>query len=119
MLRMPKESRKQITDIRVLAALAHPVRVELLDYLLSAGPSTATQCAEVAEATPSACSYHLRHMERHGLVERVPGSHGSDGRERLWRAAATGFSFGNPPSTDRPADRATRRALGALGIERN
>lgn len=113
------EKRTQITDLRVLAALAHPVRVQLLNYLLGTGPHTATQCAEVTEASPSACSYHLRHMERFGLVERVSADEvtAPDGRERVWRATATGFSFGGPPSADRPAARSAREALGVLGID--
>ena len=114
-----QEKRTEITDLRVLAALAHPVRVQLLNFLLGTGQHTATQCAAVTEASPSACSYHLRHMERFGLVERVaPDDVGcADGRERVWRATATGFSFGGPPSEDRPAARAARQALGVLGID--
>ena len=113
------EKRTEITDLRVLAALAHPVRVQLLNYLLGTGQHTATQCAEVTEASPSACSYHLRHMERFGLVERVSADDvtSPDGRERVWRATATGFSFGGPPSADRPAARSARQALGVLGID--
>jgi len=113
------EKRTEITDMRVLAALAHPVRVQLLNYLLGTGQHTATQCAEVTEASPSACSYHLRHMEKFGLVERVSADDvtSPDGRERVWRATATGFSFGGPPSADRPADRSARQALSMLGID--
>ncbi len=114
-----EERRTEITDLRVLAALAHPVRVRLLNFLLETGQHTATQCAAVTEASPSACSYHLRHMERFGLVERVAPDDATpaDGRERVWRATATGFSFGGPPSVDRPAARAARQALGVLGID--
>ena len=113
------EKRTEITDVRVLAALAHPVRVQLLNYLFGTGQHTATQCAEVVEASPSACSYHLRQMERFGLVERVSPDDVDtpDGRERVWRATATGFSFGGPPSADRPAARSARQALGVLGID--
>ena len=114
-----EEKRSEITDLRVLAALAHPVRVRLLNFLLETGQHTATQCAAVTEASPSACSYHLRHMARFGLVERVSSvdTTPADGRERVWRATATGFSFGGPPSTDRPAARSARQALGVLGID--
>jgi hypothetical protein len=115
------EARREITDVRVLAALAHPVRVQLLGYLLEMGARTATQCAAVVDASPSACSYHLRHMARFGLVERVDdtGGAGADGRERLWRATATGFMFGGPPSEDGPATHAARHALSVAGIDEN
>ena len=114
-----EERRVEITDLRVLAALAHPVRVQLLNYLLGTGQHTATQCAVVTEASPSACSYHLRQMERFGLVERVPAEANvkPDGRQRVWRATATGISFGGAPSTDRPAVRSARHALSVLSID--
>ena len=111
--------RRTITDVRVLAALAHPVRVSLLHYLLAAGPRTATECAAVVDASPSACSYHLRHLERFGLVERAePDPDESvDGRTRRWRPVATGFSFGGPPSTASHEMVAAHHALVATGLE--
>jgi DNA-binding transcriptional ArsR family regulator len=116
------ESRREITDVRVLAALGHPVRVQLLSYLLEMGPRTATQCAEVAGASPSACSYHLRHMARFGLVERVDppaGNDRGDGRERLWQASSTDYVFGGPPSAEGPAMSAARHAVAIAGIDDN
>ena len=118
----PTSGRKRITDVRVLAALAHPVRLGLLHYLLAAGPRTATACADVVDASPSACSYHLRHLERFGLVERVEPAPGErvDGRTRRWRAAAAGFSLGTTtPSQDPPEMRAARQALFASGLAEN
>ena len=91
------EQRQVITDVRVLAALSHPVRIRLLNHLLEVGPSTATECAPFAGVSPSACSYHLRHLERFGLVERADRE--ADGRDRPWRAVATGYSIGPTPST--------------------
>ncbi len=91
------EQRQVITDVRVLAALSHPVRIRLLNHLLEVGPSTATQCAPFAGVSASACSYHLRHLERFGLVERTDRA--ADGRDRPWRAVATGYSIGPTPST--------------------
>jgi predicted ArsR family transcriptional regulator len=115
------EHRKEITDVRVLSALAHPVRLQLLGYLLEMGPRTATECSAEVDATPSACSYHLRHLERFGLVERADSDGRSrertDGRERLWRASATGFSFGKRPSESSAAVTATQQALTAARID--
>jgi len=109
--------RRQITDPRALMALAHPIRLALLDYLMTVGPRTASQCAEVVDATPSNCSYHLRHLAKFGLVEPIEAS---DGRERPWRAAATGFSFGRP-GDERPdtATHAAEAALTATRVEEN
>lgn len=85
------ERRRRLTDPAVLDALAHPVRLDVLGYLMSAGPATASQCARAVGDTPSNCSYHLRVLAAHGLVE--PDESG-DGRSRPWRATLTGFSVG-------------------------
>jgi DNA-binding transcriptional ArsR family regulator len=84
------ERRATLTDPAVLDALAHPVRLDVLGYLMSAGPATASQCARAVGDTPSNCSYHLRVLATHGLVE--PDDSG-DGRSRPWRATLTGFSI--------------------------
>jgi DNA-binding transcriptional ArsR family regulator len=109
------ERRAVVTDVRVLGALAHPARARVLNHLVEVGPSTATECAAVAGVTPSACSYHRRHLERFGLVERVaPGERPADGRERWWRAAQTGLSLLPTPSRH---DRAARTAMAGLLAE--
>jgi predicted ArsR family transcriptional regulator len=66
------------------------LRLALLDRLMSFGEQTAAQCAEAVGSTASNCSYHLRILARVELVE--PGE-SADGRERPWRATATGLEF--------------------------
>lgn len=68
-----------------IRALAHPVRLALLDVLDDAGPATATQCAEATGESVANCSYHLRLLARHGFIERAEGS----GRDRPWRSVST------------------------------
>ncbi|GAA2467825.1 helix-turn-helix domain-containing protein [Winogradskya humida] len=85
-----QERRPKLTDPAVLDALAHPVRLDVLRYLMSTGPATASQCARAVGDTPSNCSYHLRVLGAHGLVE--PDESG-DGRSRPWRATITGFTI--------------------------
>lgn len=94
------ERRRQVTDLTELRALAHPLRLALLDQLMSLGEQTAAQCAAGVDSTTSNCSYHLRALARAGLVERAEPS--SDGRERPWRAAVTGISYrpGSPASAE-------------------
>jgi DNA-binding transcriptional ArsR family regulator len=84
-----QERRTRLTDPAVLDALAHPVRLDVLGYLMSSGPATASQCARAVGDSPSNCSYHLRVLAGHGLVEPDGGG---DGRSRPWRATITGFS---------------------------
>jgi len=83
--------RRTVTDPRALRALAHPLRLALLDHLMTFGPRTASECAEIVGSTPSNCSYHLRALARFGLVEAVEAE---DGRERPWQSTATGLTFG-------------------------
>ena len=113
-----QERQLQITDVRMLAALAHPLRVALLDQLAALGPRTASQCASALGETPANCSYHLRQLARVGLVAR---SEATDGRERPWEVTYTGLTLGPPPE-DREEDQATRAirdALTAMGIEQH
>lgn len=62
-----QERRVNLTDPAVVDALAHPVRLDVLGYLMSVGPATASQCARAVGDTPSNCSYHLRVLASHGL----------------------------------------------------
>jgi DNA-binding transcriptional ArsR family regulator len=83
------ERRVVLTDAKVLEALAHPVRLDVLQYLMSDGPATASVCARAVGDSPSNCSYHLRVLARHGLVRP---DESNDARERPWQATITGFS---------------------------
>jgi DNA-binding transcriptional ArsR family regulator len=107
------ERRLRITDPRALRAMAHPLRLALLDRLMSFGEQTAAQCAEAVGSTASNCSYHLRILARVGLVE--PGT-SDDGRERPWRATATGLQFGPFDPARSPSAAAAARALEELSL---
>src|SRR5262245_42970897 len=85
---MGREVRRTINEPEALRALAHPVRYELLNYLISHSPATASQCARAVGDTPSNCSYHLRALAKVGLVA---ADESTDARERPWRALVTGF----------------------------
>lgn len=106
------ENRRRITDAKALRALAHPLRVALLNHLMAYGPLTASECAEAVGSTASNCSWHLRNLALYQLVERVESS---DGRQRPWRAAATGFDYGDLEAG--PAARAANQALSTLWLD--
>ena len=65
-----------------MRAIAHPLRLRILDVLRD-GPSTATKLgAELGESS-GATSYHLRILARVGLVDE--DSQQGNRRERWWR----------------------------------
>lgn len=81
----------RITDPRALRALAHPARQRLITELFSGEVLTATEAAALVDLSPSAMSYHLRALEKWGVVERDDSS--TDARERPWRSTATSISI--------------------------
>ena len=90
----------RLTDPKMMRALAHPARIAIWLHIGLRGPATATECAEVAGLSPSACSYHLRTLARYGFVEEDRAS-AADGRERPWRARLLAFTIQDRP--DQPA----------------
>jgi predicted transcriptional regulator len=98
---------RQITDARTLRALAHPIRIALLELLLLQGPQTATEAAEQIGETPTTCSFHLRQLARYGFVEEAGGGRG---RARPWKLTQIGMSFA-PASGDRDAEVASEATV--------
>ncbi|TFV90472.1 helix-turn-helix domain-containing protein [Blastococcus sp. CT_GayMR16] len=80
----PLEPAVQVTDVRALRALAHPLRNRLLGQLRLNGPATASQLGRVVGESSGSTSYHLRQLAEYGFVEEVEGQ--GTARERWWRA---------------------------------
>ena len=110
----PERSRSlELTDPRALRAVAHPVRLALVGLLRREGPLTATRAGELLGESASSCSFHLRQLAKHGLVEEAGGGRG---RERPWRATA---SFTSWPNVARdPELAAASGLLSAVVVER-
>ncbi|MGW4110934.1 helix-turn-helix domain-containing protein [Actinosynnema sp. NPDC004786] len=102
---------RRVADADALKALAHPLRVSLLNHLLAVGPRTASECAEAVGSTASNCSWHLRQLAKSGFVERADAG---DGRERPWRATSVGYDVG--AFADDPEVRTPQDALLALAL---
>ena len=102
------------SDPLVLRALAHPLRVEILDLLDDAqgGELTASVIAERTGQTVANCSFHLRTLERAGFIERGEPR----GREKPWRAPHRSRDL-RPDPTDAESVRAAG-AVGALYVQR-
>ena len=77
-------------DSSALKAFAHPLRMRLYDRLKDHGPATASMLARATGESTGQTSYHLRQLERHGVVTELKG-HGT-ARERWWEAV--GLTFG-------------------------
>ena len=87
-----KRTKLTLTDPRAIRAIAHGARQQVIDELYSGSVLTATEAAQICGLSPSAMSYHLRALEKWGIVVRYEPS--GDGRERPWRAGADDLSVG-------------------------
>lgn len=93
-----------------LRALAHPLRIRILDLLPSHGPLTASKLGEIVGESSGSTSYHLRQLAKHGLVREVEGK--GTARERWWERTPGGFSISSS-GKDSPASRQTAEAVNA------
>jgi DNA-binding transcriptional ArsR family regulator len=104
---------RAVTDARTLRALAHPVRIALIEALTYGGPMTATEVGEQIGETPTTCSFHLRQLAKYGFVEEAGGGRG---RSRPWRMTRLGLYIPGPPGD--PASAVAARTVGRLLTER-
>ncbi len=99
---MPDEPTIDVSDPRVLRALAHPLRNALLGLLRSEGPSTASKLGQRLGESSGSTSYHLRQLAALGFVEEVPGG---TARERYWQARHRNTRWQTDDVLDRPGGR--------------
>ncbi|RZU34215.1 winged helix-turn-helix domain-containing protein [Blastococcus saxobsidens] len=78
------EPQVQVSDVRALRALAHPLRNRLLGLLRLHGPATASGLGRRVGESSGSTSYHLRQLAAYGFVEEVEDQ--GTARERWWRA---------------------------------
>lgn len=108
----PRSARRErITDPERIRALAHPVRIALLDHLGDVDEATATECAQALGESPASCSFHLRMLEKYGYIERAERR----GREKPWRVRVADFDM--RPDPDVPGSLVAVQAVAALGLE--
>src|SRR3954465_2595175 len=80
---------RRLSDPRELQALAHPVRMAIIEQLSISGPLTATELADRLDETPANCSWHLRKLAKFGFVEEAEGG---TGRQRPWQVPGIGLA---------------------------
>jgi DNA-binding transcriptional ArsR family regulator len=105
---------RTLSDPRDMRALAHPIRLALLEVLGVHGPLTATEAGELIGESPSSCSFHLRTLARHNFVEETGLGRG---RQRPWRLVQIGMSFSDAMAAD-PETRIAAEALSQMFLER-
>jgi helix-turn-helix protein len=71
----------RLTDPKAMRALAHPVRMALLELFAVNETLTATQASEVLGESPANCAFHLRTLAKYGYIKEAGGGRG---RERPW-----------------------------------
>ena len=107
-----------IDDPTAAEASLDPIRARLLAAL--ATPASAAQLAAQAGLSRQQANYHLRALERHGLVELVEERRKGNCTERLMRATAASYVISPTalsavaPDPDRSPDQASARWMLAL-----
>ena len=86
---MSFERPPEVTDPKAMRALAHPVRMALLEALTD-GQLTATEAGEIVGESPANTSFHLRQLAKYGYVEEAEGG---TGRRRPWKRKHLGMRF--------------------------
>jgi hypothetical protein len=94
---------RRLDDVDSLRALAHPLRMQLLERLVLHGPATATELAAALDDSPSNCSWHLRKLAEHNFVEEAEGA---QGRNRPWQAVSDGLRWDESEATSGEASQA-------------
>jgi len=94
-----------LTDPKTMRALAHPVRLALMEILDVARTLTATQASEILGESPANCAFHLRTLAKYGLVREAGGGRG---RERPWTFAQRSLSVSSHRQKDKQAELAAR-----------
>jgi predicted transcriptional regulator len=107
-----EESR--LSDPKAMRALAHPVRMALLELLGVMGTVTATEASEVLGESPANCAFHLRTLAKYGFVQEAGGGRG---RERPWTRAQRNITISALDQKD-PQAALAADALGHVWLDR-
>jgi predicted ArsR family transcriptional regulator len=105
----------EIRDPKLMRALAHPVRVALIEALgqSETGTLTATEASELLGESPANCAFHLRTLAKYGFLEEAGGGRG---RERPWRMRYR--RFGLATSAPDPETRLAAEAAATIWVDR-
>lgn len=86
-----------ISDARAMRAMAHPLRIQLMELIVRDGELTATRAAELLGESPGNMSWHLQTLAKYGFIEEAGAGRG---RSRPWRAVSRSRSFESETASD-------------------
>ena len=78
------QTAREISDPKAMRALAHPVRLAILDAMHNEGQLTATRAADLLNQSPGNMSWHLQTLAKYGFIVEAKGA---KGRSRPWKIA--------------------------------
>lgn len=102
----------QTSDPAVMRALAHPLRIEIMETLDEIGEATASEIAVRLNQSVANCSFHLRLLATAGFIERAEPR----GREKPWRTKHRDRDL--RPDPEDPSSIAESTELGSLVVQR-
>ncbi|RYB92305.1 winged helix-turn-helix transcriptional regulator [Nocardioides glacieisoli] len=105
---------RRLRDPRALQAVAHPVRMAIIELLSVEGAMTATQLADRLDESPANCSWHLRKLAEHDFIEEAAGG---AGRQRPWQMRHIGMSWAEDDDVT-PDELRAGQALSRMLMER-
>jgi DNA-binding transcriptional ArsR family regulator len=110
----PGEDVLLLTDPKTMRAMAHPMRLAILDLFAVHETLTATQASEALGESAANCAFHLRTLGKYGVLEEAGGGRG---RERPWKEVSHHFRISTSGLNDKQAELAAT-ALGKVTIDR-
>ena len=96
-------------DPASLKALAHPLRVQILEMLSRYGAQTACSLGELLGESSGSTSYHLRQLAKHDFVREVEGK--GTARERWWERPPGAIEVSSPELASSPATQEASRLV--------
>jgi DNA-binding transcriptional ArsR family regulator len=105
-----------MTDSKVLAAMAHPLRRRLMDVLTVDGPATVSTLAERTDQAVGNISHHMKVLAAAELVVQAPEL-ANDRRERWWRTVPGSVRWSRKDYADDPAATIVAETAESLNLD--
>lgn len=108
---MPRKriaAERVVSDPVALRALAHPIRLQLVELVGREGTVTGAEAARQLGISQALASHHLRQLAKYGFVEPADAA---DRRARPWRVTSTSTRFAPEKGEGRQANDVLQRLI--------